>query len=271
MSDLLIHSMSEFSSIIIDCLTAAGTRNIVEVGAEFGGMSQHLGDFVTAAGGMLTSIDPAPKAAFTTWSQAHPRSRHIASTSLEAIPTLLDIDAWVIDGDHNYYTVNSELHAIDAVGRRDGRPLLAFLHDVCWPCGRRDFYYAPDQIPQTYLHQYDYEGGVHIDHDGVTPGRGFRGNGSFAVATHSGGPRNGVLTAVDDFIAEASAGGRELAWGFIPAVFGLGILFDVTAPWSGRIAELILPYHNNPLLASLERNRLANYLKVLDYQDRRAG
>jgi hypothetical protein len=36
-----------------------------------------------------------------------------------------------------------ELVAADALSRRDGRPLLALLHDVGWPCSRRDMYYAP--------------------------------------------------------------------------------------------------------------------------------
>ena len=39
---LLIHSMSEFSDIILHGLQIAGARNIAEVGAEFGGMSQQL-------------------------------------------------------------------------------------------------------------------------------------------------------------------------------------------------------------------------------------
>ena len=137
MSDLLIQSMSEFADIILPCLTTAGVRNIVEIGAEFGGMSQQLGAFVTDAGGTLTSIDPAPEPAFVEWSNGFPASRHLAALSLDAIPTLADIDARVIDGDHIHYTVLRELRAIDAVGQRDDKPLLVFLHDVGWPCGRR--------------------------------------------------------------------------------------------------------------------------------------
>jgi hypothetical protein len=271
MSDLLLHSMAEFSDIILSCLAAAGVVNIAEVGAEFGGMSEHLGAFAAAAGGVLTSIDPAPKPAFVEWSAGFAASRHIAAPSLAAIPTLSGIDAWTIDGDHNHYTVLNELRAIDAVTRRDGKPLLAFLHDVGWPCARRDLYYAPDQIPPAHRQPYDYRGGAFIDHDALVPDRGFRGHGNFAFATHAGGPGNGVLTAVEDFIAEAGATGRELAWAFIPAVFGLGILFDVDAPWGADVADLLMPFHNNALIARLDDNRLRNYLKVIDLQDRAAA
>ena len=45
MPDLLIHSMSEFSDLIIDSLAIAGAAEIVEIGAEFGGMSQVLADY----------------------------------------------------------------------------------------------------------------------------------------------------------------------------------------------------------------------------------
>jgi hypothetical protein len=53
----------------------------------------------------------------------------------------------VIDGDHNYYTVLRELRLADSVARRDGRPLLAFMHDVGWPCARRD----PIMPPTAFL------------------------------------------------------------------------------------------------------------------------
>ncbi|NWM59937.1 class I SAM-dependent methyltransferase, partial [Escherichia coli] len=91
----------------------------------------------------LTSIDPAPKAEFLAWARQTPEVRHIAEPSHEAMPKLSDIDAWVIDGDHNYYTVINELRIADQIARRDGKPLLALMHDVSWPCARRDCYYAP--------------------------------------------------------------------------------------------------------------------------------
>jgi hypothetical protein len=86
-----------------------------------------------------------------------------------------------------------------------------------------------------------------------------------------GGPRNGVLTAVEDFRAEAQTDARPLAWAHVPAVFGLGMLFDSSAPWAPALAEMIVPWHNNKLLAALEANRLQNYLQVIEHQDRAAA
>jgi len=95
--------------------------------------------------------------------------------------------------------------------------------------------------------------------------------GQFAFATIAGGPRNGVLTAIDDFLAESLQEGREFGFAEIPAVFGLGVLFDMDAAWSSSLADLLLPYHQNKLLRSLETNRLRNYLQVLEMKDELAA
>jgi hypothetical protein len=91
--------------------------------------------------------------------------------------------------------------------------------------------------------------------------------GQFAFANHCGGRRNGVMTAIDDFLAEHLRGGRHFGFAEIPAIFGLGVLFDMDAAWSEPLARLLLPYHQNRLLDSLEANRLLNYLRVIEMQD----
>jgi hypothetical protein len=271
MSDLLIHSMSEFSDVILGVLHAAGVRNITEIGAEFGGMSQQLAAYAQVTGGSLTSIDPCPKPEFLAWAAANASVRHVAAPSLDAMPGCADVDAWVIDGDHNYYTVRNELRIADENSRRDGKPLLAILHDVSWPCARRDFYYAPDRIPEEHRHPHSYDAGVTLGDRGYRVNRGFRGGGHMAIALQEGGPRNGVLTAIEDFLDDSRSEERPIAWAYIPAVFGLGILFDSNAPWAPDVAQLIHPYHDNKLLASLEVNRLRNYLAVIEWQDRQAA
>ena len=268
MPELLIHSMSEFSEIIIPSLAIAGATEIAEIGAEFGGMSAVLADYAAAEGGRLSSVDPCPKAEFLNWVAGQPHVRHIAKPSLEAIEGLANVDAWTIDGDHNWYTVYNELKLIEAASRRDGKPLLVFLHDIGWPSGRRDMYYAPDRIPAAFRHPYDYKGGALPGSPLLVPDRGFRGMGQFAWALFEGGPRNGVLTAVEDFIDDVRGAGGNLAFAEVPAVFGLGILFDLDADWSAELSGFVIPWHENSLLRTLEENRLRNYLTVLDWQDR---
>ncbi len=271
MSQLLIHSMAEFSPLILPCLDYAGAKTITEIGSEQGGMSKVLVARCDEKGGQLTCIDPEPDQGFREWAGGLDLLTHVAEPSLDALSNCEACDAWLVDGDHNYYTVYHELKLIDAAQRRAGKPLLAFLHDVSWPCARRDFYYDPARIPRGWRHPHSFDHGVKLGEELALRGRGLRGMGNFAVALEAGGARNGVLTAVEDFLKEADSKDRPLFYVHVPAVFGLGIVFDAAAEWSDDLAEFLVPYHANPLIARIEENRLRNYLEVIEWQDRMAS
>jgi hypothetical protein len=266
MADLLIHSMSEFAELILKALAVAEVRDVVEIGVEEGGMTGHLIDFVERSGGHLTSIDPRPSEAARQMFAGRKNADLLVTTSIEAM-SAVPADAYVIDGDHNYYTVLNESRLAWEQFQRRGRPFFAVYHDVGWPCARRDQYCDPARIPQGFLQAHTWSRGVTLGDPGNVDG-GFRGEGHWACALREGGPRNGVLTAIEDFVS-----GKEddLSWGFVPAVFGLGILFSTRAPWAEQLTGLLLPYHNNPLIERLERNRLECYLAVIALQDRHAA
>lgn len=263
---LLIHSMGEFASLILPALDRVRPAKMVEIGSEHGGLTTLVNQWACDNGAHLTSIDPAPSAQFRQWAQSARSFTHLASPSLEAFAALDNTDVWFIDGDHNWYTVYHELQNIHAQCQRDSKPLLAFIHDVGWPNGRRDAYYQPARIPETYRQPFSYEGGVIPGVSGMVNG-GFSGAGHFAFACREGGERNGVLTAVEDFCLPF---GDEFVLALIPAVFGLGVLFSKHAEWAESLAEYLLPYHQNDLLQRLETNRLKNYLRVLEMQNQAA-
>lgn len=264
-----MYSMTVFSDLIFPVLELSKARNIVEIGADTGGMSSMLADYCQAHDGRLTSIDPQPRPEFREWVAANSQVQHVELLSLEAIPTLSGIDAWVIDGDHNWYTVYNEVMEAEKISRRDGKPFLAFFHDVAWPWARRDMYYAPDTIPAEFRHPYSRDDGVTLGYAGLRKGRGFTGSHIMGIATHEGGPRNGVLTAIEDFMKERLSEGREFGFAEIPGVLGLGVLFDIDAPWAGAAADLLLPFHQNKLLRLMEEDRMAASLRAHDFwQDR---
>ncbi len=87
-------------------------------------------------------------------------------------PEVDSFDAYVIDGDHNFFTVITELFMIHRFVRKG---TAIFLHDVAKTTNaRRDEYYDPTLIPD---HQID-------------------------------GPQQGILTAIEVFLSKI--GGRGL-------------------------------------------------------------
>jgi hypothetical protein len=239
------HSLANLVEILVPCLEAAQVRSIVELGAYAGDLTTVLADWATGAGARVSAVDPSPQDRLVWLAAERPNVELVRETSIAALPSIPRADAVIIDGDHNYFTVSEELRLIDA---GEGDFPLVLLHDVCWPHGRRDDYYAPDQIPAEHRQPIAEGGGVFPGEPGIVPGAlPYR-----AAAAREGGPRNGVLTAVEDFVAERA----RLRLAVVPAFFGLGVLWSRDAPWTDALAAVLAPWDRNPLLARLERNRV---------------
>src|SRR5437763_1852075 len=244
---LLLHSLAEFRELIFRCLDAATIASVAEVGAEDGHFTSELLRWSNGSDVRVVAIDPAPSPPLVELANDEPRLELISATSHEALPALDPLDAYLIDGDHNYYTVVNELRII---GDRSDRPFpIVFMHDVTWPCARRDFYYAPDVIPADARHDYSFDHGIVPGNAGVVPG-GLRGEGEFAVALAEGGPRNGVQTAIDDFLADRP----DVEYHAVPCVFGLGVLYPRDAPYAEVVTDIVRRYEEEPLIRRLERN-----------------
>ena len=108
----MLYSLAEFLSIILPLLRAAKVRDIVEIGAEAGTMTRKMIAYTAEAGGRLTEIEAMPSADLEALVATAPHARLKKGLSLEILPTLEAADAYLIDGDHNYYTVLHELLAI---------------------------------------------------------------------------------------------------------------------------------------------------------------
>ena len=259
MSDLLLHSLAEFRQLILGSLDLVGARYVVEIGGEGGIFTQELLSWAERHEARICCIDPAPSDVLVGMMQESAVGELRRDRSITALAEMEPADVYLVDGDHNHYTVSHELRAIEAA-TGDRYPLV-FLHDVGWPWGRRDLYYDPQSIPADARHPYSYEKGVTVGVPGVVD-YGFRGEGEFACALEEGGPANGVLTAVEEFLADHP----ELELRRVPCIFGLGVLHATDAPYAADLTALLAPYEDNPLLARLEENRLTLYLRVLQIQ-----
>ena len=239
-------SLVNNAEFVIGALDAGQVNSVGEVGAYAGDLTGLLLDWAGETGARVLAIDPAPQPELEELETARPELDLIRETSIDAFRTMELPEAMILDGDHNYYTVSQEL-ALLAERARDELPLL-LLHDVNWPHGRRDDYFDPEQIPAEQRQPVAPESGLYPGVEGTREG----GLPYHWPAAHEGGPRNGVLTAIEDFVE----GRDDLRLAIVPTFFGLGVVWRLDAPYADALAELLDPWDRNPILERLERNRV---------------
>lgn len=262
MANLLLHSLKEFDEILFALIERVGPEAILEIGSETGVFSDRLLEHCEARGATLMTVEPDPSPHLVERALKSERFDLYQGTSIAFLQSPpRDAQMVIIDGDHNYYTVLNELQLLHAAWSARGVDGIAILHDVGWPCARRDAYCDPASLPMLHVHPHSFELGVTLDSKPLVRGA-FRGEGRIAWALHEGGPRNGVLTAVEDFLREQPI----YAYRQIDAMFGLGALVRRGGAAERHVDEVFAPY-DNELLRRLERNRLELYLKVIELQD----
>jgi cephalosporin hydroxylase len=210
-----------WSTVVEPALVAAGATRVVEIGSQRGKTTTQLFHLLGPES-ELHVIDPVPMFDPTEHARRFP-GRYVfhRDISHNVLPELPPCDAALIDGDHNWFTVYHELRMLSETARKAGVPMpLCILHDVCWPYGQRDLYHAPEQIPEEFRQPYERRG--------ILPGRSELAeegglNQQLPNAIHEGGPRNGVATALDDFVAEHD---RPLRRVLLPLFHGLALIAE---------------------------------------------
>jgi|GEM_PF-274077 len=202
-------------------LDAIDSTRVIEIGALRGEntilMLERLGPDVE-----LHVVDPVPDFDPAEHEQQFP-GRYVfhRDLSLNVLGELPPMDAALIDGDHNWYTVYNECRVLAEVARKHDAPMpVMILHDVLWPYGRRDLYYGPDDIPAEFRQPYDQRG-MSPHKKKLLQGGGL--NASLCNAVEEGGERNGVMTGLDDFMAEYD---KPLRLVVLPIYFGLAIVAE---------------------------------------------
>ena len=241
-------TIANLSELVCDVLDAAGSSSVAEVGAEHGLFTERLLAWGTGAEDRrVSAVDPYPRPRLVELAAAHPELELVQRTSLDALPELDLPDAVILDGDHNYFTVSEELRLI---GERAGGSELPLLlcHDIGWPLARRDSYHDIEQIPAQ--HRQPAARDVYLTPD--VPGIAERGLYYECTAIEEGGPRNGVLTAVEDFLATRS----DLRLAVVAPFFGLGVIWPAAASYAPALEATLGPWASNPMLERVERKRI---------------
>jgi predicted O-methyltransferase YrrM len=192
--------------------------SLCEIGAALGGNTDRMLELENFS---LSIIDPCVETDLKKKYDEYIASGKVKlypDFSLNVLPNITKpFDCILIDGDHNWYTVYHELKTIEEKGLiKDGGTI--FLHDVCWPYGRRDMYYQPELIPPEFIHPYEKKGMVR----GVSKLVSSNGkNYNLCNAIEEGGAKNGVLTAVEDFLKEYN---DKYSFFYLDQEYGLGVL-----------------------------------------------
>lgn len=254
----MLVSMTSFWVIIEELLNIVKPTGLVEIGGDQGECTQKFCDWAKRNPVPVHVIETQPSDALKRIMEEYQFSRLHIGLSLEILPTLEKADCFIIDGDHNYYTVYNELKLIT----QHNKPRLILLHDVGWPWGHRDIYYDLKTIPDQYRNDpvTDPNLGIVPGQPGIFLNYGFCSNGQFAFAKSEGGAKNGVMAAVENFLME----NPEYQLFTVDCVFGLGILLPKSAAYYNQVVATLAPYTANPLIALLEQDRLQSFINSLN-------
>lgn len=254
--------------VIEPLLDLADASVIAEVGVEQGRTTGLLLERAERRGDTIHAIDPAPRFDVGRAELEHgSRFRMHRARSHDVLGRIPGLDAVLLDGDHNWFTVHGELTLLARRAEADAAPLpLVFAHDVGWPYGRRDMYYDPESIPLEHRHD--------CARAAILPGRSALGepgiNGGLWNATSEGGARNGVLTAVEDFAAARPGCQVTVVGGW----HGLAVILDPARsrgnPRLERgIERLSSPEFLREQVERLERARIVTGMRAQSAEQRR--
>jgi len=232
---------------IYQLILALMPKRIVEIGAEFGWNTERILMYCREHGAHLDVVDPAPHPVFhEVLAKFGPEYTYFPLKSLAALPLIKPADMMLLDGDHNWFTVYNELSMIFLrCAEQNATPPLILLHDMAWPYARRDMYYDPPSLRPDDRQPFAYCGIIpgqsELSNDGI--------NGHFANAIHEGGPRNGVRTGVEDFVAASSV---PMTLHVLPFFNGLGILLPDARRTTEIDATIASFYSSETLLKTCE-------------------
>ena len=250
-----------WATAIKPLLDAAEPRTIVEVGILAADTTRSLVEYASTHDGVVHGIDPAPQPAAIKLAERNERFVLHRQKSLDALPHIPDIDAALIDGDHNWYTVINELRLLASQSESQGRDFpLTLLHDIGWPYGRRDQYCDPDAIPEEFR-QPIARGGLWPGDQDLHDDSGINVGGRHAI--NEGTPQNGVLTAVEDFVSESDG---RFQFASLAGLHGLGILGSTERLAANEALRTCLSDLRSPAWLSAECARLEQERLMTDAQ-----
>ena len=125
--------------------------------------------------------------------QNHTKIKTINGNPLEVLKFQENYDAIFIADDPNWYTVYNELNLVKNTNKEFP---IVFICNNRFPNKRRDAYKNPKIIPKEYTHKYTNELPIIYENNKIII------EDNYYHACEENTPKNGVLTAIEDFLNE---------------------------------------------------------------------
>lgn len=245
--------MQRFWEIVIyPSLQHLKPKHIIEIGSDKGGNTIKILNYCIENNCHFSSIDPFPQFDYQALEkQGNGLFSMVQDLSLQAISKIDSCDVALIDGDHNWYTVYNELQQIYLKNKQEKRKFpVVFFHDTGWPYGRRDMYYNPSNIPAEFIRP-NALGGMFLNSPYLYRDTGM--NVMLHNALEEGGEKNGVLTAIEDFVKDCEL---DLVLYSFEGLHGFSVLFENTK----ENHQIFSPFEIQKRISALvEQARLSSY------------
>ena len=173
--------------------------------------------------------------------------------SLNILSDLNNYDAIFINDDPNWYTVFNELNIIKQ--NNDDFPLVFICHNI-FPHKRRDSYKNPNIIPKDFINEYS----KNLEFSDISIKDGFY------HAINENTPKNGVLTAIEDFLSENSSIG-VMNFNLLNGIVILYPLNSISQIRLGKLSEEVKDYEFDYDFADdIVGNLLLNNFKKFNFK-----
>ena len=236
-----------WDSLIAASVAATRPRSTLLVGGADGELVKRLIDATADWEGVVHVADPAPSFDIAALRRhagnrilVH-RARGTEVGGLLPVPDLL-----LLDTDPNWYTTHSLLQAAaNQAATLQSRFPVTLLSNTGWPHARRDGYLDPASIPEPFRHPHE-RAGVRPNERALCASRGLFADRFHAVGENE--PRNGVMTALEDFLVGHAA---HLGVASLPFLHGISLIYPregADLPAMGGILQAI---EMGPVAASL--------------------
>lgn len=245
-------SMLNYWCVVEPLLSIFQPSSICEIGSDEAITTLHIRKYLVDREIIFNVVDPAALSMLDEY--ISDKFRIHRETSVEYLTKEIGNDFYFLDGDHNYETVTRELELIHKASKGKNTATCILVHDIGWPCARRDSYYSVGDVAAPLKHNFN--SGLSLEDELLNNGRSFPCGQTFAWAEFDPEDKSGVLTAVEDFLES------NTNWSYFSfsSFYGCGVLYSRDNLSVENLQHIKKIQDNlefiNPLLAISEANRL---------------